>query len=845
MADADTEPPVPEIPSDEDVTRRIEGLNENIDLVAGNIFYMPLSKEYNFISNYQKSIVLRTDDETKLGQFMEHYENFLKNRTSDGKIVEATRNVRTEMDTVRKSIATNLEKRRDQIRMAIEAYTTLLEATVETSGMRDTLHHLKTDGMDEEIEKYVEDTFCDPSDEMQKSIDAETVRGEPRNGTVSANDLASKRMQKKEIENNFIKFSVGKMLPKVAADIIAGLKTGIFGSTTPTKPSDTDPKPAEKKEDTPRSTPPASPPTHAATTTEEHGTTGYTPDTAETEDIDEKFYATYIDWMSTLRDNMTPIMNDQPSTDIQENLDAIQSTRIFHPDMGHSDMREEDWTYSQNVLKEKQWTKWCEMEEELDAKNQDEYNTKNYTVSREVAELRKKLEALESDDDEDDPIKKDLHDELTIACSEQDELSATSIEKKRVVVVQAIVDSIEKISSSCVALQIAERMLASIATTENDHMTEDLKTLVGIDVEYGQYDNDHVIVATICKPPPATKPTKPTNPPMIYTGDSWDSILSTTRHYSESDVVTSKLVVPFVQSSWMLQKSLIETIVEQCRYMFMLVGYTTVQLPQLKDAFMKVHAALKYFVGDTCPWPERVKHAHTLNEAIKCLLGVTRYIRPMPRVELAEILKITRGTEPPLLGWHKCGPGPEAMGFLRLALLINEKSGGVLCSNYRPNRAIAIQKLFEKDSVSDETISDANGHGWAGVYKGFDVEIKQELFKQCVDIIDKTDYGTTELHKVARIAQLEKELMEILPGVRAVAFATIPVAATGKHFGTVLRLVLYFDNMEETPHFYSYLSIEGRFCRFFMVFVHDVSVENLTSNMILDAIAPQIVEKYV
>ncbi|KAJ1464302.1 hypothetical protein T484DRAFT_1758201, partial [Baffinella frigidus] len=527
------------IPEDDKVKSMIAQLAELPHASKDNsamLVFSTLNDEEGFVDNYMTRVLLDTETDTTMRGKLNKFSSILAKEHTDDTI-EITKNDRVELKGIKTFLGNDMGERLDRVVSERSKMTGQLYLDFQNS-QSEFFSEIQSGDNTESSKEHIRVKYQVPWEELgQKLKYAEENETDNEGVLLDEKYKAGVRQMQKNIEFGLFEYVVMGRLPKILLTPVEPIsfweKTkNRFVRPTPVDPSDTGHGPGSSAPAIPSSSPAESSPIHADTTTEGHRTTGYTPDTAETEDIDETFYTTYIDWMSTLKHNMTRIIDSHESTHIRENLGAIKSTDIFHPDTSPPGI-EEYWTYSQNGWEEKQWTKWCETEEELDAENQNEYDTKFSNVSSEVAELREELQALESDDDKYDAIKKDLDDKLTIACSEQRELDATSIEKKRVVVVQAIVDSIEKISSSCVALQIAERMLTSIVTTENDHMTEDLKTLVGIDVEYGQYDNDHVTVATICKPPPATKPTKPTNPQTIYTGDSWDSILSATRYYGE------------------------------------------------------------------------------------------------------------------------------------------------------------------------------------------------------------------------------------------------------------------------------------------------------------------------
>jgi hypothetical protein len=480
---------------------------------------------------------------------------------------------------------------------------------------------------------------------------------------------------------------------------------------------------------------------------------------------------------------------------------------------------EEDWVHPDTAMKEAQlteWNKWCaderhnDDESENKSKGEEEYLLNHIQLFKDAA-----------NDATDGPIKTSILETLAIKESEQRENDAMKNAANKTVVVQGVVNHLEQINSSCAALRIIARMLESIVpgSDEKDYMTTDLKRMVGIGLEYGLDERDRYHpVATICKPPPG------------LSRDNWSSVFSTVQNYSESPLIESTLVRPFIKHAWILQNALFNAIASAING----IGECTkwgIPLPQVTEPLKQMLLTYKKMMEYTS-WLGMIKYTDTLMESTKPFQAAIGHIRLKPGADYAKIRAAARGKTPPLCGLHKYGPGPEEMGLLRLAILINNQSDGLLSPEYQPNQAMAIKNIYEKKNDTLSLVRDGkvDNAEWVGVYKIFNIAISTDDMDACIASIRTAGkYGVPD-H--VPLAELEHKLMHILPGVRAVAFAVIEHET--KTYAPTLKLVLYFDNMEETPHFYCYIYQEIDAIEFLMVFVHDVSIENLKSNTLIN-----------
>ncbi|KAJ1464062.1 hypothetical protein T484DRAFT_1758378, partial [Baffinella frigidus] len=389
------------IPEDDKVRSMIAQLAElprASDANSAMLVFNTLNEEVGFVDNYMTSVPLDAKTDTTMREKLVKFSSILAKEHTDDTI-EITKNDRVKLKGIRTLLGKDMGERLD--RVVSERSKTMGQLCIYFEKSPSDFFSGLQNGLRDDISKdHIRVTYQVQWEALEQKLDyAKDHKDDLEGLAFGPNYKAGVRQSQKKIEHGLFEYLVVGMLSKsllqnVPAEPmgLGGKLAGFFGldragssapaspSSSPADPSDTGPGPASSAPASPSSSPAASPPTHTATTTEGHGTTGYTldwnsKDEVAIEEIFEHFRNDYTEWMSTLQHNMTPIMNAQESTHIRENIHAIQSTHIFHPDTSHEDI-EEYWTYSQNVLKEKQWTKWCETEEELDAKNQDEYDTK-------------------------------------------------------------------------------------------------------------------------------------------------------------------------------------------------------------------------------------------------------------------------------------------------------------------------------------------------------------------------------------------------------------------------------------------------------------------------------------
>ncbi|KAJ1463800.1 hypothetical protein T484DRAFT_1758566, partial [Baffinella frigidus] len=300
------------LPEDDEVQSMIAqlaALPRASEANSAMLVFNTLDEEVGFVDNYMTSVPLDTKTDSTMREKHDKFSSILTKEHTDDTI-EITGTDRVNLKGIRTLLSKDMRERLHRVMSERSKMMGQLSIYFKKSPS-EFFSGLQNTARDDISKDHIRVTYQVPWEDFGQGLDYAKDHKDDLEGIVfDPNYNATMLQSQKKIEHGLFEYLVVGMLPKNLLHNVPAEPMGLGGKLAESSPI------------------------HADTTAEGHRTTGYTPDTpdtAETEDIDETFCTTYIEWMSTLQNDMTPIMNAQVSTHIRDNIHAIQSTHIFNP----------------------------------------------------------------------------------------------------------------------------------------------------------------------------------------------------------------------------------------------------------------------------------------------------------------------------------------------------------------------------------------------------------------------------------------------------------------------------------------------------------------------------------
>jgi hypothetical protein len=374
------------------------------------------------------------------------------------------------------------------------------------------------------------------------------------------------------------------------------------------------------------------------------------------------------------------------------------------------------------------------------------------------------------------------------------------------------------------AMSVLISIMEKITSPDDPDLKKILNDLVNFNIRDESVHSSDVVAETFCIP----------NEDQNDGPDNLSFIMAKTSSYIDNKVITSELVEPILCNLPALMKELIGIVGHGNDLTSVLEHVQSDELVQLAKGVKKSSSDLanstNFFIAKL-----HLGHLQACFHKIFALIRTMKFVLP----KLPEALKLARDDNFADIQYQTCvrERGSDETGTLTLALLINNVSGGILYSSYEPLKMQKIQTLYDRNAHgSERRVDDPYKDKWTGRFKCFDSSISSELFHSYVEDLDQTTQTKEDGPQVdtKNITKVKDTLCKELTNVNAVALSNRVIGSDK----CGLRVLLYFTNMEDVPHLYTFLvnREDTKKVYFFMVFVENVLEDELTSDIILDAI---------